>query len=73
MWCCWISPDHNPASTQRRVRRAPNIGLRESRRLLRLPYDNRLPTRAKANVTSWSRWTALLRIQWDLTPRLDKL
>jgi len=22
MWRCWISPDHNPASTQRR---APNI------------------------------------------------
>jgi hypothetical protein len=30
MWCCWISPGHNPASTQRRGRRAPNIGLRES-------------------------------------------
>jgi hypothetical protein len=23
MWCCWISPGHNPASTQRRGRRAP--------------------------------------------------
>jgi hypothetical protein len=20
MWCCWISPDHNPASTQRSPR-----------------------------------------------------
>jgi hypothetical protein len=30
MWCFWISPGHNPASTQRRGRHAPNIGLRES-------------------------------------------
>ncbi len=30
MWCCWISPGHNPASTQRHDRRAPNIGLRVS-------------------------------------------
>lgn len=29
MWCCWISPGHNPASTQQRGRRAANIGLRE--------------------------------------------
>jgi Tol biopolymer transport system component len=28
--CCWISPDHNPASTQRHDRRAPNTGLRIS-------------------------------------------
>jgi hypothetical protein len=26
MWCCWISPGHNPAATQWRGRRAPNIG-----------------------------------------------
>jgi hypothetical protein len=25
MWCCWISPDHNPASS-RAVAVSPNIG-----------------------------------------------
>ncbi len=27
MWCCWISPGHNPASTQRHDRRAPNCWI----------------------------------------------
>ncbi len=30
MWCCWISPGHNLASTQRRGRHASNIVLRDS-------------------------------------------
>jgi hypothetical protein len=30
MWCSWISSGHNPASTQPRVQRALNTGLRES-------------------------------------------
>jgi hypothetical protein len=37
MWCCWISPAHNPASTQRRGRRAPNIGQSESLGSIRPP------------------------------------
>ncbi len=31
MLCCWISPDNNPASTQRCSWRVPNMGLRERR------------------------------------------
>jgi len=37
MWCCWISPGHNPGSTQRRGRRAPHIGLSESLVSIRPP------------------------------------
>jgi len=30
MYCCWISPGHNPTSTQRHSRHVPDIGLRVS-------------------------------------------
>src|SRR5712692_333331 len=56
MWCCWISPDDNPVSTQRRVERSKYRTARvvrvETRVSIRLRASTRQSVRRRVDAAT---------------------